>query len=89
MLGIIFNVSNFQEMVYLTLNAQVDSSTAKNLPSVYPSLKLFGHIVTKGRTFTRGSWFSIPGGGLFVVSATCRFHKMSWNFISTEILWNL
>ena len=41
MLGIIFNVINFQEMVYLTLNAKVDSSTAKNLPGVYLSLKLF------------------------------------------------
>ena len=41
MLGIIFNVSIFQEMVYLTLNANVDSSTAKNWPGVYLSLKLF------------------------------------------------
>ena len=41
MLGIIFNVSIFQEMVYLTLNANLDSSTAKNWPGVYLSLKLF------------------------------------------------
>ena len=41
MLGIIFNVSIFQEMVNLTLNANVDSSTAKNWPGVYLSLKLF------------------------------------------------
>ena len=41
MLGIIFNVSIFQEMVYLTLNANVDLSTAKNWPGVYLSLKLF------------------------------------------------
>ena len=40
-LGIIFNVINFQEMVYLTLNANVNSSMAKNLPGVYLSLKLF------------------------------------------------
>ena len=41
MLGIIFNVSIFQEMVYLTLNANVDSSAAKNWHGVYLSLKLF------------------------------------------------
>ena len=57
-------------MVYLTLNANVLSSTAKNSDGVYLSLKLFWHIVTRSQTLARGSWFGIPRGGLLVVSAT-------------------
>ena len=57
-------------MVYLTLNANVLSCTAKNSDGVYLSLKLFWHIVTRGQTLARESWFSIPRGGLLVVSAT-------------------
>ena len=57
-------------MVYLTLNANVLSSMAKNSDGVYLSLKLFWHIVMRGQTLARGSWFGIPRGGLLVVSAT-------------------
>ena len=57
-------------MVYLTLNANVLSSMAKNSAGVYLSLKLFWHIVTRGQTLARGSMFGIPRGGLLVVSAT-------------------
>ena len=60
----------FKKFVYLTLNANVLSSTAKNSDGVYLSLKLFWHIVMRGQTLARGLWFGIPGGGLLVVSAT-------------------
>ena len=60
----------FKKFVYLTLNANVLSSTAKNSDGVYLSLKLFWHIVTRGQTLARGSWFGIPRGGLLLVSAT-------------------
>ena len=49
----------FKKMVYLTLNAHVLSSTAKNSDGVYLSLKLFWHIVTRGLTLARGSWFGL------------------------------
>ena len=60
----------FRKMVYLTLNANVLSSTAKNSDGVYLSLKLFWHIVMRDQTLARGKWFGIPRGGLLVVSAT-------------------
>ena len=60
----------FKKFVYLTLNAYVLSSTAKNSDGVYLSLKLFWRIVMRGQTLTRGSWFGIPGNGLLVVYAT-------------------
>ena len=60
----------FRKMVYLTLNGNVLSSTAKNSDGVYLSLKLFLHIAMRGQTLARGSWFGIPRGRLLVVSAT-------------------
>ena len=39
----------------------------------------------RGWTLARGLWFGIPGGGLLLVSATCKIPQDVLEFVSAEI----